>query len=72
MSNKKHFSDTYHAKEDEKKAFSDYAPYRYGEVEIDPADERRRPQGLDTRRFNSCEENWPSKVHSNPGPVRRS
>ena len=41
MSNKKHFSDTYYAKEDEKKAFSDYAPYRYGEVEIDPADERR-------------------------------
>ena len=41
MSNKKHFSDTYYTKEDEKKAFSDYAPYRYGEVEIDPTDERR-------------------------------
>ena len=41
MSNKKNFSDTYYAKEDEKNAFSDYAPYRYGEVEIDPTDERR-------------------------------
>ena len=41
MSNKKTFSETYYAKEDEKKAFSDYAPYRYGEVEIDPTDERR-------------------------------
>ena len=41
MSNKKTFSETYYAKENEKKAFSDYAPYRYGEVEIDPTDERR-------------------------------
>ena len=41
MSNKKKFSNTYYAKEDEKKAFSDYAPYRYGEVQIDPTDERR-------------------------------
>ncbi len=41
MSDKKKFSDTYYAKEDEKNAFSDYSPYRYGEVEINPTDERR-------------------------------
>ena len=41
MSGKKTFSETYYAKEDEEKAFSDYAPYRYGEVKIDPTDEKR-------------------------------
>jgi len=37
MSVEQPFSKAYYAKEDEERAFADYAPFRYGEVERDPA-----------------------------------
>ena len=36
MSEASSFSRTYHDKADEARAFREYAPFRYGEVEIDP------------------------------------
>lgn len=41
MSNAGEFSDTYYAKADEPVAFKDYAPFRYGKVDMDPADTAR-------------------------------
>ena len=37
MSSAAEFSQTYHDKADEQTAFADYAPFRYGQVEPDPA-----------------------------------
>lgn len=41
MSEAKPFPASYHAKADEEIAFRDYAPFRYGEVELEPADRER-------------------------------
>lgn len=41
MSTDRPFSDTYYAKQDEDTAFADYAPFRYGQVPMDPAHEAR-------------------------------
>jgi N-methylhydantoinase B len=41
MSDAKKFSESYYAKADEATAFRDYAPFRYGEVELDPVDSER-------------------------------
>ena len=37
MSSAAEFSQTYYDKADEETAFADYAPFRYGQVERDPA-----------------------------------
>jgi len=41
MSTTKRFSQTYYEKANEEEAFKDYAPFRYGQVQLDPAAEER-------------------------------